>query len=129
MSQSEINRKWFCQAFRQKIKDQFLQKWDSLLNKSTSGINYRLIKNEFGINDYFKNLPNKPCRIVTAFRTRNHKLPVELGRWQSKPINERICSLCGLEVGDEFHYIMNCQIFKEQRKKFIHPYFTLPKYP
>lgn len=124
LSQSDINKKWFCQAFKQNNKDQFLQKWDSLLNKSTSGINYRIIKNEFGINNYFKNLPNKLCRILTAFRTRNHKLPVEVGRWQSKPVNERICSLCGPEVCDEFHYIMNCKIFGEQRKKFILPNCT-----
>ena len=59
-------------SFQAKIKDQFLQKWDS-----TSGVKYRIIKNEFGTNNYFKNLLNKDCRILTAFRTRNHKLLIE----------------------------------------------------
>ena len=53
-------------------------------------------------------------------RTRNHKLPIECGRWQGIERNRRLCKLCQKqEIGDEFHYILECPIFKCKRKLLI----------
>ena len=119
-----INKKWFVQSFKQKLKDQYLQKWSSLVEQSSSGKNYRIFKDDLKINPYFAFLPNRYCRILTAFRTRNHRLPVEVGRWSSIPANERLCPLCSADIGDEYHYVMQCEFFKEQRKRYIKPYYT-----
>lgn len=78
--QKEMNRKWFPLAFKQKISDEYLQSWNSLVDKSFSCFNYGLFKTNFGMNKYFQLLPNYYCRIITAFRTHNHKLPNEIGR-------------------------------------------------
>jgi hypothetical protein len=122
--QIQMNRKWFPLAFKQKINDQYLQEWNDLVTKSTCSINYKLFKNEFGTNKYLNFLPNYFCKIITSFRTRNHRLPVEVGRWTGVPYTERKCTLCNLnEVGDEFHYIFNCKFLCEERKKFIKPYY------
>ena len=75
------------------------------------------------MNNYIKFLPNKEVKILTAFRTRYHRLPVELGRWSSIPFNERICSLCYSEIGDEFHFIFKCPNFSESRKLYIKPFY------
>ena len=67
-----------------------------------------------GSNNYFLlfiQLNNKQCRILTAFRTRNHRLSVEMGRWNSTPLNERLCHFCQDEVGDEFHTSLKCKFF------------------
>lgn len=126
--QKEINRKWFPLAFKQKISDQYLQYWNSIVDKSTSGINYRLFKTNFEINKYFHLLPNYYCRIITAFRTRNHKFPNEIGRWAGIALNNRKCTLCREnEIGDEFHYLLCCKFFLEQRKINIKQYYS--KYP
>ena len=93
-SQCCLNKKWFQSSFKQKVKDQYLQHWNSLLNSSSGAITYRLCKNEFGMNTYFYILNNTLCRILPAFRTRNHRLPIELGRWSNIPISERKCHLC-----------------------------------
>ena len=50
---------------------------------------------------------------LCKFRTTNHKLPIEHGRWNTIISNiqrkNRKCNLCNLEeIGDEFHYISNC---------------------
>jgi hypothetical protein len=46
---------------------------------------------------------------LCKFRTTNHKLPIEHGRWNNIPHENRKCNLCNLEeIGDEFHYISNC---------------------
>ena len=122
--QNEVNGKWFTQAFKQKLKDQYMQTWHALVDKSSSSVNYRTFKVTFEMNNYFSYLSNTKCKTLTAFRTRNHRLPVEVGRWSGIPLNERLCWLCKAEVGDEFHYLLKCTHFKDIRPKYIKPYFT-----
>ena len=51
------------------------------------------------------------------FRTLNHKLPIESGRWQNADRNMRICKLCDKnENGDEFHYILECNDDRFRRR-------------
>ena len=52
-------------------------------------------------------------------RTSNHKLPIETGRYHQIELKDRICQLCHKDIGDEFHYLLVCQIFKKERKKYI----------
>ena len=122
-SQCCLNKKWFQSSFKQKVKDQYLQHWNSLLDSSSGAVTYRLCKNEFGINKFFYILNNTQCRILAAFRTRNHRLPIELGRWSNIPISERKCHLCHMDVGDEFHYLFNCNYFSEERNLHIKSYY------
>ena len=60
---------------------------------------------------------------MLSFRTRNHKLPVEIGRWKKIDFDRRLCMLCKTDVGDEFHYILNCKYFRSFRKLYIKPYY------
>ena len=122
-SQNNVNSKWFAKAFKQKLKDQYIQTWNALVNQSSSGKNYQIFKDTFTRNKYFTFLSNKNCRLLTALRTRNHHFPIEIGRWTSTPLNERICNLCQTDVGDEFHYILTCKFFTDKRKQYIKPYY------
>ena len=76
-SSNEVNMKCFTAAFKRKLHDQYLQTWSSLVDQTSSGKNYRLFNESFKMNKYFSFLPAKYCRILTAFRTRNHRLPIE----------------------------------------------------
>ncbi|MCG8110258.1 MAG: reverse transcriptase family protein, partial [Candidatus Thiodiazotropha taylori] len=82
-SQDVINNKWFKVSLAQRIKDQYLQERSCTINSSSCGLNYRLFKEVPQQSKYIKNLSNYYCKILIAFRTRNHKLPIELGRWSS----------------------------------------------
>ena len=119
----DINAKGFIKSFKQKLVDQYKQNWNSLVDISSRGINYRIFKDNFQINIYFSFLSNRQCKILTAFRTRNHHLPVEVGRWRSIPLNERVCMFCVTDIGGEYHYIMTCNFFNSQRMKFVKPYY------
>ena len=48
-SPNEINTNWFKLSFKQKVKDQYTQNWNSLVEKSSSGLNYRIFKDTFEI--------------------------------------------------------------------------------
>ena len=124
-SSYEINANWLNLSFKQKVKDKYVQDWNSLVEKSSSSLNYRIFKDTFEMNPYLMSLSNYKCRILTAFRTRNHRLPVETGRGSSIPLNERICRLCNNGIGDEYHYILSCKSFNDKRKQYVKPYLYI----
>ena len=79
--QGIVNEKWITNAVRQRLKDQFIQTWSSDVFNSSKSTNYRLFKTKFGPEIYLENLPVKFRNIFMKFRTTNHHLPVETGRW------------------------------------------------
>ena len=46
---------------------------------------------------------------ITKIRTSAHKLPVETGRYQNVPRENRICPFGCNVVGNEFHYMFECK--------------------
>jgi hypothetical protein len=48
---------------------------------SPKAINYRLFKDNFEFENYFNILEDKDIYTLCKFRTTNHKLPIETGRW------------------------------------------------
>ncbi|MEW8547526.1 MAG: reverse transcriptase family protein, partial [Candidatus Thiodiazotropha sp.] len=124
-TQNPVNPKWFKLAIKQKINDQFLQQWSGFLDNASSGTNYRLFKDNPKQSNYISALSSYYCKIFIAFRTRNHKLPVETGRWASISLKDRICHLCNADIGDEYHYIMSCKYFKSLRSNYIKNYYYI----
>jgi hypothetical protein len=55
----------------------------------------------------------------------NHKLPIETGRWNGIDRENRQCLKCNSRfIGDEFHYIMECHFFTENRTQLISRYLN-----
>ena len=63
------------------------------------------------------------CRNLFAFRSRNHRFPVEIGRWTGQPLSEHKCNFCKTELGDEFHFLLVCKYFQEHRKRYINKFY------
>ena len=62
---------------------------------------------------------------LCIFRTTNHKLPIETGRWYGIDRENRQCLKCNSRsIGDEFHYIMESNISTENRTQLISRYLT-----
>jgi len=59
---------------------------------------------------------------MIRFRTRNHRLPIEIGNWERTPINERLFQTCN-RLGDEFHYLFECTIYDRERKQYLQRYY------
>ena len=61
---------------------------------------------------------------MVRFRTANHKLPIETGRWNNIDLPERKCELCNKnDLGGEYHYLLRCSFFVNERGTYIDPYF------
>ena len=60
---------------------------------------------------------------IIRYRTGNHRLPVETGRWDDIPLNVRKCKICTTDdIGDEYHYLFKCDCFKSDRKLYLKPH-------
>jgi hypothetical protein len=77
------------------LLDQFLQDWNSSVHNSPKAFNYRILKTDFKFEEYFNILYEQNSLLLCKFRTTNHKLPIERGRWSniSKESNWRRISL------------------------------------
>ena len=120
------NKKWLVCAVRQKLKDIFITHWLSQIengSSSSSGINYRIFKTNFGFEQYLVSLPIKQQIFFMQMRTRNHRLPIETSRWQRIQRDERLCKLCQAEIGDEFHYMLVCKELQAIRKQYWSRYY------
>ena len=126
--QDRINTFSLNLSIKQILIDQYLQQWRSNLGNSHKGRNYNILKDNIALENYFKILPNNLYLNLVRFRTGNHKLPVETGRWNNIEYNERKCSLCTTSaIGDEFHYVLECTHFTRERRALIPiPYYTRP---
>ena len=114
---------WLKHTVKRILCDQYLQQWNSEKCNSSRGINYRMFKHDFKLENYLLKLSTKNARILCKFRTGNVKLPIETGRWFNIERDDRICHLCNSDVGDEFHYIFNCTSLSAERNEYIPSYY------
>ena len=71
-------------------------------------------------------LPHSSSIPMVKFRTANHKLPIEVGRWENIVYEDRKCNLCDKnDLGDEFHYLLICPYFQNERKDLLKRYYYL----
>ena len=85
---------------------------------------YTSLKERSGFENYL-NLPNKKlCQAITKLRISAHKFPIETGRFDYRKRTERIFSLCCDSIGDEVHYLTQCQnsIISRVRVKLLEPF-------
>ena len=77
---------------QQRLADQFLQKWSAEIYESNKCMNCRIFKKSLNLEGYLIDLSFQQRRLMTRFRCRNHKLPIELGCRLGINRNLRICS-------------------------------------
>ena len=72
---------------------------------------YKNLKINFGCERYLYLVQNfKYRQAVTKLRISAHRLPVETGRYNNVPYNDRLCKHCDInEIGNEYHFLMSCR--------------------
>ena len=109
---------------KQILLDQNLQNWNSTLQNSHKGRYYSNIKENISLEQYLLKLDKSNYLQLLKYRTGNHFLPVETGRWSDVDYSDRKCYLCNsTDVGDEMHYLLICPKFENERKAYLKKYF------
>ena len=114
----------FLYNVKQRINDQFMQNWNFRLNESSRAVFYKSIAS-FRFQPYLNICSIKKVRVAfSRLRMSSHKLLVETGRWQQPVIqfDNRKCTSCDI-LEDEFHFILQCNMYDNLRKQYIPPYY------
>ena len=123
---SNVNLNWFKSLIDQKLADIWKQKWTALLSENSHCTNYKIFKNKLEHEPYLLILDPSLSIPMCKYRCGNHKLPMVIGRYNNVPRNERICKLCtNQNIGDEFHYVFECNFFANERKKYLDAKFRV----
>ena len=77
--QNCISEKWLKLVIKNNLIDQFKQIWNSSIETSSTGDNYKLFKGELKFENYLDILGEDKFTLC-IFRTTNHRLPVEVER-------------------------------------------------
>ena len=61
---------------------------------------------------------------ISRIRRSSHCLNVELGRYQNKNRQDRLCESCTIQqIEDEFHFVLQCPKYVQVRKKYRNAYY------
>ena len=75
------------------------------------------------MSDYLQQLRNFNERLnLVKFKLNNHKLMIELGRYQTDHISSenRLCPLCkSNQIENETHFFFDCSKYSSQRRTFL----------
>ena len=102
-----------------RLNDIALQQVIATCRNSNKGNNYLALKKSWTQETYLTILDDKNALYLFKFRTANHRLPVESGRFNGTEYKDRICQHCFRDIGDEFHYLLMCPLFEKERKTFL----------
>ena len=86
----------FKNIVKQRLREQYVQSWQSIVHDSGTCCNYRMFKTDFCFENYLIMLPKDLQKAFLTLRVFNNKLPENISRYNDVPRNQRICSLCDM---------------------------------
>ena len=78
-------------SIKRVLIDQFYQLWTAAQNDSSKAQYYKIYKEKPCMEPYLLDLPINLRIWLTRFKTANHRLPIETGRWNKVDKNKRLC--------------------------------------
>ena len=110
---------------KQNLKDLAYHKIDSYIDNSNKCSIYKYIPKQRNLQQYLcKSISTKYPKVITKFRVSAHKLGIKTGRFDSINRDNRQCTKCNLlDIEDEYHFILKCPYYNDNRTLYIKPYF------
>ncbi|XP_053403102.1 uncharacterized protein LOC128558242 [Mercenaria mercenaria] len=124
---SSVDVKQFIPVFKSRLIDTYISEWRISVNNSPSLMLFKELKETYGMSQYLLTIENKKHRhILTKLRTSSHWLNIEYGRHRGIERQNRVCELCNKRVvEDEYHFVLECEAFKELRIIHIPRYYRV----
>ena len=95
------------------------QDYFSILQSEIKLRTYVKYKHDFKLEPYVTKLNFKNRQELSRLRLSDHKLKVEVGRYTKPktPLEDRTCTVCPNSVEEEYHFLITCPMYKEEREK------------
>ncbi|CAB4028384.1 Hypothetical predicted protein [Paramuricea clavata] len=102
-------------------KENYQRFWRQKLENSSKLTFYTSIKEVYELETYLTTITNSNQRKrLTQLRLSNHKLMIELGRYENIPREDQICKVCQAgEIETEHHFLTSCEAYSSLRENFL----------
>lgn len=110
----------------ERLYDQHMQDWYSVLNTSSKLGTYGNIKTSFNFEKYLDIVSiDKYRHALCRLRCSAHKLAIEEGRFKNIIRVNRKCNLCNMNmIEDEtYDFVLVCPFYTELRKTWLPKYY------
>ena len=96
------------------------ENWKKSINTSSKLNSYCLYKKYFLVEKYLNKSFNKRCNF-SKLRVSAHILHSETGRHKKTkvPPEQRFCTFCSNLVENEFHFLLECNLYNQERNDFF----------
>ena len=114
-------------SYVRSMKQEFISYWKNTLQHSQKLEFYRSFKTDHTSSRYL-DLTRGPAwrRALVKLRISNHKLMIEIGRYNQTTKDNRHCPFCGCNViEDEVHFLFQCPTYRMITNKFYYKVNTL----
>ena len=85
----------FKKMYKDKLRKLYTRRWHDLMENSSKCSLYGHFKTELKFEKYLTAVDPLKCTLI-RYRTSNHNLPVEVGRYINLERNDRKCELCNV---------------------------------
>ena len=109
------------------MKQKYISYWQQAFQHSQKLEFYKIFKNEYAPSNYLElSTRTSERRALTKLLISNHKLMIELGRYNQISRDDRICPVCGSnQIEDEIHFLFYCSKYSIMRDNFPNKIQTL----
>ena len=102
------------------MKQEYVSYWQHTLQHSRKLEFYRIFKTDYTPSsclDLTRNTSER--RALVKLRISNHKLMIEIGRYNQVSKDNRTCPICGSnQIEDETHFLFYCSKYSSIRNEF-----------
>ena len=109
------------------MKQEYISLWQNTLQHSQTLEFYRSLKTDHTTSSYLDLIRGTAGRrALIKLRISNHKLMIEIGRYNQTTKDNRYCPFCGSNlIEDEVHFLFQCPTYSMIRNKFYYKVKTL----
>lgn len=105
------------------FRDNYNIKISNIDSSSKLEVFKKVKKSDYEI-EYYLNFPDfETKRLISKFRTSDHPLAIETGRYKNIPRNSRLCNNCQV-IEDETHFFLTCKNNQNLREHFFESLYT-----
>ena len=116
-SQGGGNGKKFLGTFSQRLKDCFGQSWHDKLESSDRFFEYKLMKQNFGMEEYLSSMKGHSRDALLRYRAGVSWIKAH--RFRFKPGADTSCPFCPHETEEELHVLCKCTMYNNIRPDFL----------
>ena len=129
-NQSVANECHFISKILQRLKDIDILCWRNDIEEMNKLRTYRLFKENLICENYLNEINIISYRkALTKLRGGLLDLRANTGRYENINYNDRICKMCNDSIEDEYHFLLECNIYDDIRSNFIPAfYYTHPSH-